>query len=220
MCRHAQRGVTLLELMLVIALLGVIAAVVWPSFTGFAADRHLDESARRMRALISMCRAEAMNRTARHQVRIRRDGSVSVRRQADPFRAPHLYITPRAGWARTQILMDDVWVESFQLLPEGPPPIRIIDEDLVFPETEVELTSVEDLELPLEINIEPDGSSNSLRWVLRHEDGRALLLTLDGRLGRMQTEPWEAVPSEDLQRPEPLEQDEDLEDEYSAEDWQ
>jgi prepilin-type N-terminal cleavage/methylation domain-containing protein len=195
---------TLLELLLVVALLGVLAVFALPDFHVIARGQQLSESAERLHALISMCRAEAMNETVRFRIQIPPDGSVRVLRQAHPLHAPHLYITPRVAWARAAFLLEDVWIEAIQLLPEGPPPIRIVNERLEFPETEIEPRPVEEIGVPVEIDFEPDGTmSNSLRCVLRDSRGFGLLLTLDGRLGSVMIEDWPPVPPDQLQRPEP-----------------
>jgi prepilin-type N-terminal cleavage/methylation domain-containing protein len=138
MRRQTGRAFTLLEVLLVIVLLGVLFAFAWPDFAAATEGERLKESAQRMRALIAMCRAEAMNETVCYRIKIRLDGGVRVHRQADALLAPQLYITPRAGWARQDMLLEDVWVEAVQDLPEGPPPIQIIDEKLEFPEMAIE----------------------------------------------------------------------------------
>jgi hypothetical protein len=217
MRQPVHMGFTLLELLLVITLLGALFAIVWPDFESASRSRHLEESAERMRTLVAMCRADAMNETVRYRIKIRLDGGVRVLRQADPLKAPHLYIRPRVGWAQTAFLLDDVWVEALQVLPDGPPPIRIVNERLEFPEMEIEPVAIEEVGVPVEIDFEPDGTCKSLRWVLRDTHGFGLLLTLDGRLGGVTIEDWPFVPPEQLRRPDP--QPEEEEPEYHPEDF-
>jgi hypothetical protein len=157
-----------------------------------------------MKALVAMCRAEAMNQARQYQILIRADGSVRIERQNDPLTAPDKLEEPATHWARTQVLLDDVWVESVQMLPDGPPPIRIVDEQMVFPEPVYELTGVASLEHSAAIEFAPDGLSNSLRWVLRDERGRRVMMTLDGRLGRVQIEDFDSASSDAATRPERL----------------
>lgn len=212
------RGFTLLEMLMVIAILGVVAMFVVPNFDRGAEAEHLSESGRRMRSLVTMCRAEAMNQTVRYRVRIRPDGTVRVLRQADALKAPHLYIRPPVDWVQTEILLPDVWVAAIQVLPEGPTPVRIIDDKLEFPETELLPIPVEELERAIDIDFEPDGTTNSLRWVLRDVRGKGLLLTLDGRLGRITTDEWPNVAPEDATRPEAWPEEEAVT--YNPEDFQ
>jgi general secretion pathway protein H len=198
-----RRAFTLLELLLVVVLLGVLAAFAWPQFTGVERAEHLGESARRMQALIAMCRAEGMNEARAYRILILADGSLRVECQSDPLK-PEDYAAPRVDWARTTVLLDDVWIEAVQVLPEGPPPIRIVDEKLEFPQAEYDLVPVTEFEQPVAIEFEPGGASNSLRWVLRDERGRGALLTLDGRLGRVMVADWDVLNPGEVRRPEPL----------------
>jgi prepilin-type N-terminal cleavage/methylation domain-containing protein len=209
---------TLIELLLVITLLGVLAAFALPNFQATAQATRLRESAERLQTLIVMCRAEAMNETVRHRIRIRPDGTVRVLRQADPLKAPHLYIRPRVDWAMTPVLLEDIWVEGLQLLPEGPPPLFIIDDKLEFPEAVIEPVPIEEMGGPIDLDFEPDGTVNhSLRAVLRDTRGLGLLVTLDGRLGRVTIEDWQTLPAEEARRPEPWPEEE--EPEYRPEDF-
>ncbi len=198
------RAFTLIELTLVVALLGLLAAFVWPAFSGVEQAEHLSESARRMQALVAMCRAEAMNQGREYQILIRADGSLRVQRQNDPLGAPDKYDAPQIDWVETKVLLDDVWVDSVQFLSDGPPPIRIVDEKIEFPQAVYDLTPVTDYEHPVAIEFAPDGGCNSLRWVLRDERGRRLMLTLDGRLGRVRMEEYDSLAPGEAARPERL----------------
>ncbi len=213
-----QRGAfTLLEVMLVITIIGVIAAFAWPDFQAASQSEQLTESARRMQAVLAMCRAEAMNTARRHRIEFEIDGTIRIERQLDPMWAPHIYDRVREGWAMVQILSDDVWVSDLEVLAEGPPPIQIIDDNLELPDTEIDPLPIEEYDLAVAVDIEPDGSCPSVRWVLRDETGRGLLCTLDGRLGRMVFESWERLSEDDVLRPEPVEAKQY--DDYEVEDF-
>jgi type II secretory pathway pseudopilin PulG len=193
---------TLLEVLLVVSLLAVLAAFAWPNFEGAHRAQHLNESAARLRALVAMCRAEAMNESRIYWIVIRADGSLQVRRQLDPLTAPHLYVPVQVDWARQAFLLDDVWVESVVPLLEGPPPVVIKDEVLQpTEEKEPELIPVQQFEEPIFIEFQPDGTSDSLRWVLRDALGSGVQMTLDGRLGRVTLLPVEALREDAVERP-------------------
>ncbi len=212
-----QTAFTLLEVLLVIALIGLVAAVAWPDFGRARQVADLQESAWHMQTLVAMCRAEAMNTSRVHRVLIRPDGTVRVQRQLDALLAPHVYVSVTEYWGREPILAEDVWVEAVERLPDGPPPYRIMDDKLELPEVQIQPERIEEQEHGVAIDFAPDGSCPSLRWVLRDPRGRAVLLTLDGRLGRVTTEDWESVSPEDVERPEPVE--EEPEPKYDLEDF-
>jgi len=204
-----RRAFTLFEVMVVVALLALLAAFTWPEFSQAGRLEELDESARRMETVIQMCRAQAMNETRRYRLTFRLDGTVRVTRQRDPLLAPHEYYRFREPWANMALLMPHVWVEALLPLPEGPPPLLVEDEVFEFEEFEQELIPVAECEREVQINFEPDGTSNSARWVLRDENGSGVEMTLDGRLGRVDVAPVEREERGSLERPEPLEVDED-----------
>ena len=200
--RNRARAFTLFEVLLVITLLGLLAALVWPDFAASRRSAELDESALRFKALLGMCRAQAMNESRRYRIVFHTDGTIEVRRQLDPLVAPHVYVPARAPWARTDVLQESVWVESLLLLPEGPPPLLVEDETIEFVEFDEEPQRVEEREADFELDFSPDGVSPSLRWVVRASDGRGVRLTLDGRLGRLEIVPTERL-EQDARRPEP-----------------
>lgn len=211
MQRKTRNAFTLLELLIVIVLLATLAAFSWPELGRAREAEQLDESARRMKTLIQMCRARAMNESRRYRITFRLDGTLKVRRQRDPLYAPQEFHPFREPWAATSAVLERVWIEALLPLSEGPPPIDVEDELIEFEEFEEELIPITDLERELELNFEPDGTSGSVRWVLRDQDGRGLEMTLDGRLGRVVAEPVERLDSDAVERPEPLEEDQDEE---------
>jgi len=211
--RSAPNAFTLLEVVIVLLLLGLLAAFTWPEFGQARRSEELHESARRMKTLVQMCRARAMNESRRYRVTFRLDGTLKVTRQRDPILAPHEYFKFREPWASMAFLLEHVWIEAVLPLPEGPPPMLVEDELIEFEEFEEEPIAVTELEREFELNFEPDGTSDSARWVLRGEDGRGVEMTLDGRLGRVQIAPVERLLLDAVERPEALDY-EDEDDEY------
>ena len=201
---------TLLEVLLVITLLGVVAAISWPDYGQARRSEELDESARRLKSLIQMCRARSMNEGRRYCLTFRMDGTLLVTRQRDPILAPHQYFQFRANWADLPYLLEHVWVESILPLPEGPPPMELQDELIEFEQFDDEPIPIADLDHNYELRFEPDGISNSLRWILRDADGRGLQMTLDGRLGRVEMVISERTLDEP-ERPESIDSGEEIE---------
>lgn len=196
-----RRAFTLLEVLLVVVLLAVLAAFVWPDMQGFTRAARLEESADRLRGVVAMSRARAMSEAARYRVSFVRDGSVHLTRQRDPLAAPNEYVAVREPWATRPLLQDAVWVDAFQPLPQGPPPIRVEDELVEFTDFDEDPRPIVDAAEPHAIDFEPDGTSGSARWVLRDDSGRGFRMTLDGRLGRVHVEPVERLAADAVRRP-------------------
>ena len=213
MPKARRTGFTLFEVLLVILLLGLVAAFAWPDFYTSSRAAQLGESGFRMKALIAMCRAEAMNQARRYRLSFRLDGSIRISRQADALDEPDEYRRVRAGWARKPATLEEVWIEGVLALPYGPPPIYIDNQEIVFTEEqeEIEVPLVEDLDEDVDLYFEPDGTSGSMRWTFRDTFGRGIEMTLDGRTGRIQIEALERIPQDQVERPErePIEDDEE-----------
>ncbi|WP_320046863.1 type II secretion system protein [uncultured Ilyobacter sp.] len=218
-----RRGFTLLEVIIVIALMGVVAAIVWPNFYGAQRAEQLDESARRMSSLVQMCRARAMNESRTYRIVFRQDGTILLTRQRDPILAPNQYLRFREPWCDMKFVLDEVWVESLLPLPDGPAPIDVEDDLIEFEEyDEEEPYLVTELDMDYVLDFRPDGRCGSLRWTLRDALGRGLELTLDGRLGRVIMEPVDRIEDGGAERPDAIEIDDDLifeEDAEELEEW-
>ncbi len=213
-----RSALTLLEVLIVVVLIGLLVAFAWPNFGAAGRAGQLEESVRRFKAVVNLCRAEAMNQARRYRLSIRLDGTLRVSRQGDALQAPDEYYRVRANWAETPVLLDDVWIEGVLALPYGPPPIYIENEDIVFTEEEdgeLEVPLIEDLDEEVAVDFEPDGTCDSIRWTLRDALGRGVQLTLDGRIGRIQVEPLPRIPEDELERPErePIDDEQDEEEE-------
>ncbi len=206
----AGGGFTLLEVLIVLVLLGVLAAVVWPDFGQARRSQELDESVRRMTTLIQMCRARAMNDGRAYRITFRTDGTIRVTRQRDPLYAPEQFVKFREPWAQMTFLLEHVWVESLLPLPEGPPPIDVDDNMVEFEEFRQEPTPIEELDEAFDLDFQTDGTSGSARWILRDAGGRGVQMTLDGRLGRVDVKPVESLDAEGLERPEAVEEQEEI----------
>lgn len=181
-----RRAFTLLEVLIVLVLLAILAAILWPDFATAQQGEQLSESVTRTKALVAMCRAQAMNEARRYRIVFRPDGRMQVRCQEDPVQAPDSYIEVRQEWAELPFLLEDVWIAALLPLPQGPPPILVDDEVVEFEELEAEPVAIEEFEDVVNLDFYPDGTSGSARWVLRDVRGRNSQMTLDGRLGRIE----------------------------------
>jgi prepilin-type N-terminal cleavage/methylation domain-containing protein len=208
---HRGHAFTLLEVLIVIALIGLLVALTLPNFYRSMETEQLSESAARFKALIAMCRAEAMNEAREYRITTRADGTLKIERQLDGVYAPNVFVPIKEHWASAPVLLERVWVEAIVDLPEGPPPFDVEDELVEFDDMVVEPVRVGQMDKPLRIRFAPDGLSDSAEWILRDADGRGLKITLDGRLGRVATVDQALVPAEQVERPERMDfDDEDL----------
>ncbi|TWT40319.1 hypothetical protein RAS1_40270 [Phycisphaerae bacterium RAS1] len=206
----SRRAFTLMELLLVVALLGLLSILVFPNLGSIGHAEDLVESGRRVKTTIAMCRAQAMADGRRYRMTIRQDGRIRVERQVDPITKPQEYEAIPSDWARLAILLDDIWVDQLLPLPDGPPPILVEDDEIEFTEfDDLELTSVTELEAEFALEFEPDGSSTSARWIIRDKRGAGIQMTLDGRLGRVDVVDAQAISGDRLSPP-PLIEDENL----------
>lgn len=212
----ARPAFTLVEVLLVVLLIGLLAAVVWPDFGPFSRGRQLPESAERIKALVAMCRAQAMNEARTYRISIQADGRLRVTRQLDPLLAPQEYVRVRDSWTDAEFLMEDVWVEAVLPLPDGPPPILVEDDTIEFNEFVTEPVSVTELTQPLDLDFSPDGSCASARWILRDVRGHGLQMTLDGRLGRLEIVEVEPRAADDVEKPPLLPVDKELDEKEAA----
>lgn len=201
-----HRGFTLFEVLLVIIIVGVLVAFITPTFSSAFDRAELDESARRMRALVAMLRAQAMNESRIYRIAFRPDGTLKITRQLDPLYAPHIFSEFDEYWLDEDVLMERVWVDELLELPEGPPPIDVEDDEIDFEEFDEE----ENLPIPIGdytedviIDFKPNGLSGSARWVLRDTAGFGFEMTLDGRLGRISRVEIERLPEDTVEKPEP-----------------
>lgn len=205
--RARRSAFTLFEVLLVIVLVAVLAAVAWPTLSGSGRAENLDESVGRFKALIAMCRAQSMNESRSHRIVFRVDGTISVRRQIDAIEAPHQFVPVQDPWGRQTVLLDDVWIDGVIPLPEGPPPLNVQDDLIEFAEFDELPRPIAEIEGAVQISFRPDGSSESLRWIVRDGRGRGVEMTLDGRLGNVFVAPAASLSGREIARPRALDKE-------------
>jgi prepilin-type N-terminal cleavage/methylation domain-containing protein len=199
------RAYTLLEVTLVIIILGLIAAFIYPSFDADRRQRSLTESAERLRALIEMAHAQAMHTGVRYRISFpgtpdpndpNAEKEVDVPfetlqpdtvRQMDPQGNPEWYGGFDADWKNQAILQDGTRCVS--VIP-GKPSYAISSRSPIadpgMPEEKTEF-------VPL--TLFPDGTTEWVTFILtdlpfevelesRHVT-HVLYLIVDGRTGQV-----------------------------------
>ncbi len=166
-------GFTLVELILVVALLSVMLGVVVVNLSGWNEHRRLDEGSRRLETMLYMARADAANRGKLIRLEFANDenGAVAVRIlwEPKPFAAPGEFIDYEAGgWEHYS--PDDL-VEVIFSKSDAP---------------NLDATDDEDATAFHPITFHPDGSSDSAEIALASTsaaDTRRAVLTIDGLIG-------------------------------------
>lgn len=192
---------TMFEILIVIVIVALLVMVTVPLFSGSYDAEHLPESSKRIRSLISMARASAMNDALRYRVTFESDGTLSVTRQKDAITAPHEYIPVAQAWAVTEFVLPSAWIDRARVLPHGPPPLNVEDELVEFETDNTEPLELARFEEAPFIDFQPDGSSMSARWILRDKRGLGFQMTLDGRLGRVAIQEIDPLPKDEATPP-------------------
>ncbi len=122
--RNCRGGFTLLEILLVIGLLAILTATVVPNLLGQLTGQRLPKSAKQMRALTQLTRANAMLDGKRYRLRFPREDELDsegtdvqpiVEWEEEPFLAPGVYVPVEAAWARGETLLKRCWCVRVRL---------------------------------------------------------------------------------------------------------
>ncbi len=169
---------TLVEIVMVVALVLVIVSFAVPSMMSDIEKRRLPESARRMRSLITLTRANAMYDGKRYRIRFAAEDELDsdggdrqpiIEREDEPFLDPGFYNRVTEPWARGDTFLRDVWCAGVRL---GRPTLdRIMEERFVddlseelVDEVDEQLSEYEEAYPPL--YIEPDGTTEWVTFVV------------------------------------------------------
>ena len=128
----ARGGFTLLELMLVLGMLALLAIFVVPNLRSPIERSYLPESGERLRALITLTRANAMLDGLRYRMRFLDESDEQwdklskrdrlqpfIEFEHDPIQQPGEYFAVKASWATPDTFLGDVWCYR------GPSPCRL-----------------------------------------------------------------------------------------------
>lgn len=200
-----RRAFTLIEVLVVIVLLALLAAFMFPDLQGDMRRRSLAESCDRLRSLINMTHARAMQDGMRYRIQFpgtpdpndpqaRKDMDVpletqqpEMQRQADPLGNPDAYEGFDASWRPAQVLQPGTRCvavlagkPNFDISPHSP---------IAGPQITEGITSM----VPLVLN--PDGTCDWVTFVITdlppetemNEEvaPRILNVIVDGRTGQV-----------------------------------
>jgi len=184
-CADRRAGFTLIELLLVLALLVVIGALVWPNLTGPLNNQKLRKTADLIRAELARARNRAMS-TGRIQAFRYTNGlgeySIEPWFANDDFLESNVQTAGLAPVSQPALTMDTIKVT--------------LDEGILFTGGQVEVdlrameatqetiraSTVEPTSAPV-ILFYPDGTSSTARLILANEGGYYVVIQLRGLTG-------------------------------------
>jgi len=176
--RRGQSAYTLVEVVLVVALLVAISALAIPNFIRELEREELPGSARQLRSLITLTRANAAFDGLRYRIRFPADDEEDllldrrqpmIEREDDPIHEPDVFNQVTAPWAIGTTLLRDV--RCAEVRPGRPTIAKLKELRKTRDEIEESLREAEakeehfDPERP-PLYIEPDGSSEWATFVL------------------------------------------------------
>ena len=211
MCR---RGLTLLELLIVIGLVVALGAIVLPAMTGAQGQRAFDSTVQIIRDQLLLARAHAqLTATPVEVIYYGRSPRVEARLFDPALQASDSQFVDADGsndWAPGDPLMLDEQDEDELVIGEAwayrhlaqdvritstPPQDAVDDFDDAF-------GSVDDFDDQSQL-FDPDEEPHAIRLAVFLPDGSALLgepvwvIDNDGRVGRLEVNPWTGLPSFD-----------------------
>jgi len=171
----------LLELMLVIALVAMLAGMVWPNLPGRLTGKQLIHSASRLNSVLQICRSSAMTQAKRYRcVWDANTNRMIVQIEREPLESPGEFTDLKAHWARSSPLIGKVkcidvrirgWsIQQEKLDSSGPAPGQLSSEQL-------ELQFV-----PLVFG--PDGTCDPAIIILEDQRGKRKVLELNRLTGQ------------------------------------
>lgn len=173
---NRRGGYTLLELLVVLAILAIFATLAAPRFADFLPGYRLDQAAVRVMTLARKARTDAATRRLRYRLTCSVGaGTYGLTVEGDPLRASGVYAPP-----------DDSWGQSFPL-PDG----------VTFSEVDLADGTVVTAGSGT-INFKPDGTADEAIIMLQDAKGHQRFVYVRGLTGRVSVLP---ANEEDLKKP-------------------
>lgn len=174
-----RRGFTLVEVTLVVGILVLISAMIIPNFLRQIRGEAMPRSARQLRSLITLVRANASFDNRRYRIRFPNEDEKDlfggrsqplIEREDDPIDEPEIFNVVTDPWAIEPTFMGDVWCAEVRL---GKPTIERLRElrERAADGVERELEEAKERDDKIDpdrppLFIEPDGSSEWVTFVL------------------------------------------------------
>ncbi|MCC6649874.1 MAG: hypothetical protein IT348_01850 [Candidatus Eisenbacteria bacterium] len=199
-----RRGMTLIEIILVMGMLVLIAGIAVPRLMSQLQGRQLELSSRQMAAVISLVRANAQFDGKRYRIRFANEDERDeisdpdqpiIEREDDPMEEPGRFNPVLASWVRGETLMGRVWCAEVRLGKPSIEELRTMRESRGSEIEKEQIRAFEDFDPDRPpLVIEPDGSCEWATFVFTEaprdydlqqlEEEVRLELILDGFTGQ------------------------------------
>lgn len=179
-----RRGVTLIELLLVLAILALVAATAWPSLERSLADQRLRDAADTIRAEWQHARAQAMSSGVAYQFHYAPEDRVywiepcdDAALSSEPAAAPNAGASGQTSEADRQRLPDDILFVEGRVERESTENTSTESVDIAR-DSQDQVSDAGELNAPLVFS--PDGTCSTARLTLRNEYDRDVTLSIHG----------------------------------------
>jgi type II secretory pathway pseudopilin PulG len=122
---------TLLEIVVVLSLLALLAALAWPNLQGRITAAELPQSAEQLRSALYMTRSEAVMEHRRFRLRfVPGEQQPLIEWEPDPIQYPGVFEPAKRPWAKEPVLLADVQVHRVTFgRPEWTLPLSTTSQD-------------------------------------------------------------------------------------------
>ncbi|MFA5865239.1 MAG: GspH/FimT family pseudopilin [Phycisphaerae bacterium] len=179
------RAFTMLELLLVIMIIMILGAVIWPSITNRTSGANLKFVAEKLAALLQMARSQAMITGNCHRCRFELDGMQAViEEESDPVAHPGVFEKIKTHWAVVDLGKDEIKCLAVQFDPWE---TILRQQEASVLETGQDNNTATDLLCP-PIAFYPNGSGDSASILLGNNEDKNFTIKLNGLTGQVLVE--------------------------------
>jgi type II secretory pathway pseudopilin PulG len=179
------RAFTMLELLLVIMIIMILGAVIWPSITNRTSGANLQFVSEQLAGLLQMTRSQSMITGNCHRCRFEPDGMQAViEEESDPLAHPGVFEKIKTHWAVVDLGKDNIKCLTVQFDPWE---TLLRQEEASVLETPEDNNTTSDLLCP-PIAFYPNGSSDSAAILLGNSEDKNFTIKLNGLTGQVLVE--------------------------------
>lgn len=182
--RGGVRSFTLIEILLVIAVLVMLAGLIWPNVMGRREQARFDHVVLRVSTMMSLARSGAMMSGRTHRcVFDEGGGRMRVEWEPEPFDGAGEFEPVEGSWARLDLAKEGVRCEMVDLSGVFKA-IRVRERDVVGEDPPAALLEP--------VTFRPDGRCDSGVIVLKSKGGREAQMAINGLTGQVRmVESWQ-----------------------------